>query len=348
MDMEIAKKALAQAENGDFRAAEATLTEYFDPDFVERELRTMIPLRSFGPRMELTKLALDDYRVGRYHASIPVLLAQIDGLVSELHERQRGFFAEDADMQAWDSLAAHSKGLNQLSAIFRKGRRKTSTERIDIPYRHGILHGRDLGYANQIVAAKTWAALFAVREWALKVERGELDPPPPAPEKGIVGTFRDIAETTRETERWKSWVPREVDWNHIEGSPTPAQFDDSSPERALAEYLRLWAKSNYGHMARFIPNIFAKYSEEPLPLQMRTAYSAWRMNSFLFKHTSHLVPALAEITVEVSIVLADGSTRRPSVTFRMMCEDADGQMASPKYPNARWVVMNWHALKIPG
>src|SRR3970040_376253 len=129
---------------------------------------------AFEPRRELTKLALDDYRVGRYHASIPVLLAQIDGLVSELHERQRGFFAEDADMQAWDSLAAHSKGLNQLSAIFRKGRRKTSTERIDIPYRHGILHGRDLGYANQIVAAKTWAALFAVREWALKVERGEL------------------------------------------------------------------------------------------------------------------------------------------------------------------------------
>ena len=89
-------------------------------------------------------------------------------MVSELHEKRRGFFAEEVDLQAWDSIAAYSKGLNVLVSIFQKGRKTTRIKPIFLPYRHGIIHGMDLGYDNKVVAAKTWAALFATRDWALR------------------------------------------------------------------------------------------------------------------------------------------------------------------------------------
>lgn len=135
-------------------AAEAYLVDYFNADEIHRQLRLLNGVGAFRSRMRLAQLAADDHAAGRYHASVPVVLALIDGLVSEVNENQRGFFAADVDLRAWDSIAAHDKGLNAIARIFQKTQRKTTTEPISVPYRHGILHGRDLGYDNQLVATK--------------------------------------------------------------------------------------------------------------------------------------------------------------------------------------------------
>ncbi len=61
------------------------------------------------------------------------------GWLGERDQRdQRGFFATDVDLRAWDSISAHDKGLNAIARIFQKTRRKTTTEPISVPYRHGI------------------------------------------------------------------------------------------------------------------------------------------------------------------------------------------------------------------
>lgn len=343
MSMDITKDAVKEAEAGNLEAAEEILVEYFSPEYVERELMTMVSVAAFKPRMELAKLALDDYRNGRYHACIPVVLAQIDGLVSDLHEKQRGFFAEEANMKAWDSLAAHSKGLNQLSAIFRKGRRKTTTEEISIPYRHGIMHGRDLGYANKIVAAKSWAALFAVREWAIKVERDELESPPEQPEKSIRDTINSIVETKRETERWKTWKPRIVSFEKVGISPSPDLFGESTPERALAEYLSYWAAENYGYMSKFVPQIFMKYAEKPLPSQIRDIYERSKLTEYVFKSIDHSIPSTALLTVKI-VTVTDGKLENRDVTFRLINENDDGDFVAYGNLSGRWVIMNWNSL----
>ena len=110
MNVEIAKAAIAKAEGGDIDGAEADLVDYYNAETVEWNLQTMYGVRAFHPRMPLAQKALTDYREGRYHACVPVVLALLDGMVSELHEKRRGFFAEEVDLQAWDSIAAHSKG----------------------------------------------------------------------------------------------------------------------------------------------------------------------------------------------------------------------------------------------
>ena len=68
----------------------------------------------------------------------------------------------------------------------------------------------DLGYDNKMVAAKTWAALFSVRDWAMKAEQGLLDPQPP--EKPI--TWGQVVEQIRDNEveklKLQEWKPRVI------------------------------------------------------------------------------------------------------------------------------------------
>ena len=210
MNLEVAKAAIKRAESGDIDGAEDDLINYYDAKTVRHQLQLMNGVVAFHSRMRLARKALDDYLEGRFHACIPVVLALLDGLVNELHEKNRGFFAEGTELEAWDSIAAHSKGLNALSDIFRKGRRKTIVEQITVPYRHGIMHGMDLGYDNRIVAAKTWAALFALRDWALKAERGLLRSPPEEPEITWRGIIQQLRENSEENARLQEWKPREI------------------------------------------------------------------------------------------------------------------------------------------
>lgn len=112
MNLEVAKAAIAKAEAGDIDGAEADLVDYYNVETVEWKLRTMIGVEAFHQRMPLAEKAFLDYKEARYHACVPVVLTLLDGLVNELHEKRRGFFAEEVDLQAWDSIAAHDKGLN--------------------------------------------------------------------------------------------------------------------------------------------------------------------------------------------------------------------------------------------
>lgn len=104
---------------------------------------------------------------GRYHACVPLLLSLLDGVVDDTSGRV-GFFAKGSDLVVRDSIAAHETGLTVLAEIMTKTRRKTNENPCSIPYRNGILHGKELAFDNKIVAAKCWAA-FLLQETGQKV-----------------------------------------------------------------------------------------------------------------------------------------------------------------------------------
>jgi hypothetical protein len=79
MNVEVAKAAIKKAESGDIDGAEADLVDYYSPETVEWNLRTLMGLDAFRLRMPLAEKALDDYREERYHACVPVVLALMDG-----------------------------------------------------------------------------------------------------------------------------------------------------------------------------------------------------------------------------------------------------------------------------
>src|SRR5688572_4580756 len=90
MNFEVAKAAVEKAEAGDREGAEADLVAHYEGDTVRFGLMAMHSVEAFRPRMALARKALEDYEAGRYHASVPVVLALLDGMVNEIHQKVHG------------------------------------------------------------------------------------------------------------------------------------------------------------------------------------------------------------------------------------------------------------------
>lgn len=173
------KEAVLAAEGGEVDRGDSLLIEAHDPDWLDFVLRRLQAVQAFKPRRQLLDKALEDHREERYHASVPVALSQIDGLVFDI--AQGSFYdSKNPDrLHAKNTLAGHPDGLAALSKVMGRTRSKTTTSILSLPFRHGILHGRDLGYATKEVSTKAFCALGALREWALAVELGTAKVEPP-------------------------------------------------------------------------------------------------------------------------------------------------------------------------
>lgn len=341
LSLEVVKTAVALARTEGLDAAEAHLVAYFTDDEISHQLRRMQGVNAFRSRMRLAQLALEDHKAERFHASIPVVLALTDGLVSEISENQRGLFAEGVDLRAWDSISAHSKGLNTLARILQKTRRKTTTEPIDLPYRHGILHGRDLAYDNRLVATKAWAALFAVRDWAGLAERGQLDAPAPTAQPSIRDTLQRFRELQEEKRLLAAWKPRVIEVGRdVPSNGSPDDYPEGSPERHAVSFLQGWSRRNYGHMARDAGSPW-KGASAPSPAEVRATFHDKSLAGFELVTVEDQAAAVSLVTVKRYFDARIGQAD-DTATYRLIRVNGDGEVAAAAAPGHRWVIINWN------
>lgn len=345
MNIEIAENALKIAKE-DIEKAEKYLVDYYTPEVVETFLQTMYGVKAFRSRMSLAEKAFIDYKEERYHACIPVILALMDGLVNELNRQQnRSFFSEDSDLRAWDCITAHEKGLNALKEVLHVGRYKTTSEEISIPYRNGILHGMDLGYANKTVAAKTWAALFSVRDWAVKAESKMLSEPAPEPPptwKGILNNVKDHSEWKKSFERHvEQWKPRTISiGKDIPKTGDIEDFQIDTPERKLVEFLVYWKKKNYGRMGGCIWSDL-KLPEKKMAGRVREIYGSSFLKNFELLEIVDKTPGISEIKVKLEYE-KEGEYFTNEVQFRLIVnDDENGKPMIIGMPNFSWGITNW-------
>lgn len=333
LNKEIALKAVEKAEAGDYAGGEQLLVEHFNAETVGTQLSYMCGLNSFKPRIRLTNKALEDYKEERYHACVPVVLALADGLVNELNPDNRGMFAETTELDAWDSIAAHSSGFGRLLIILRKGRNKTRTDQITLPYRNGIMHGTDLGYDNKIVAAKTWGMLLAVGEWARKVERGEIEAPEEKPKETWNDTIRKIQEGEQFRKAANEWKPRKPISLDID------TFEEDSPEFALREYLTFWSQKNYGGMAVLLP--YGTFLvANAAPGRIRKHFENRILKSFSFE--SIVDKGFSSTEIKVLLEIEEyGSVRSLHYRFIMYAQDDQGDTVGRNQDGLRWVSKFW-------
>lgn len=92
LSLDLLRRAVGLSQAGKADEAEAEILSYYKSEKkLIWHLRTMMAVRAWRPRETLANLAMADYLAGRYHATIPVVLALMDGLVSDL--ATTGFFA---------------------------------------------------------------------------------------------------------------------------------------------------------------------------------------------------------------------------------------------------------------
>jgi hypothetical protein len=346
MNLDVAERAISLAENESIAVAEQELADYYTPKQVKWRLLSMYGVRAFHSRMELANKALIDYEEGRYHACVPVVLALLDGMVNEIHGKQkglrRGFSSEEADLESWDSIAGHSKGLNELKKIFNTGRYSTTTDPITIPYRNGIMHGMDLGYDNDIVAAKTWAALFAAREWALKAEQGLLEEQPEEPKKSWKEVFHVIDELNKVKKYQGEWIPRE--WTPEEETIVlDRNIFNETPEHNLAEFLILWKQKNYGKMGNHLSRYMNGHEVKAFPAKIRGIYSKLQFTSFRVERIIETAPSITLVGGVVEYI-DNGSSVSKGITVRIIAETPEGEMALRITDGTIWRVMDMNIL----
>ena len=148
-------------------AAERILIEYYQnvaPGQIDHILGAA---PSFSMREGMIRQCFEDHREGRYYASVPLSLIIIDGAVND-YTKKKGFFTAATTVDPWDCLVGCTEGLTKIKLNFNQNRLKTNSDPIYIPYRNGILHGRDINYGNEYVSCKCIALMFAIADWMIR------------------------------------------------------------------------------------------------------------------------------------------------------------------------------------
>ncbi len=336
MSFEEMQKAVQLADEGKFDEAELGLIKYYSNN-LEFNIKMVQCIEEFKPRNELLQLAYEDFLAGRYHACIPVIFIIIDGVVADTKEIEgnKGFFAENENLYAWDSIAAHKSGLLELSKLLYKSRGTTNSDELEIPYRNGILHGRDLGYANKQVATKTWATLFALRDGIVAIKQKGKEPKE-EPKKNLL---ENLMENQKRMKLLDDWKPRKLKSNEdIPEFGKPSDYEDGSPERALVEFFEYWQNGNFGKIAQMLD----KFTLEEFTLKhlagklRRDVFNQKKLESYRILVVNDEMPlGYPEITTELTIKNKDDVIKK-EVTFTLTYENEEGESEIWTMRNGRW------------
>ncbi|MBC8552600.1 MAG: hypothetical protein H8D23_23470 [Candidatus Brocadiales bacterium] len=311
--------------------ARKLLLEHFKPENIEKFLFRFRFCDEFKDRYKFIEYAFEDYKQKRYYAVIPLLLMVIDGAVND--NLQKGFHAQNIDLTVWDSITSIDGGIDSIKQIFQKSRTKTITEPITLPYRHGILHGRDLGYDNYEVAAKAWNFLFIVRDWinAKRTEQSrknvfikETTIP------SIKESLKSLANTQKIKERITEWKPRHIEEEYIGSINNGNPINPSLPEYTAIEYCNLWCKKNYGYMS----NLYA-LSWKPEPKELRELYGWLDIASYELISITDEASAISEIIVKIE--LRNGTFK--VCKLRIIYEDSKGDPLPRNIEGGNWKVV---------
>ncbi len=336
MNSDLMLTSIELAEKGLIDVAEQELINYYSSDKMQWLLHQLKGIEAFSNRYNFFMLAYEDTLAERYHAAVPILLMMIDGSVNDI-DKGKGFFADKTNLTVWDSIAAHSSGLTALKKVFSDGRYKTTKEEITLPYRHGVLHGRDLGYANKTVTAKCWAALFAIKDWAYAVKQEEKKPSP-EPELSFTeslaqlkNTLTDYAESKKRNElvskKVDAWKARQLSIGiDIPEKGTSMEYSDYTPEQEAIKFVEYWIKSNFGAIAKQIHH----FSKTPINEKMeagktRKIFEGKKLIDYKIVKVTDCSPAITEVTLATSIEY-NNFQHDKQITLRFIYEGTNGDI----------------------
>lgn len=231
------------------------------------EIIRRIDLRLHGhsalrSRLKIIRRAANNYVAERHMECVLLLLTVMDGFVADVDQAHgRGLHTrESGEMVAWDSVVGHHKGLAHAHTIFKKTSRRTSDDPLFDLQRHGIIHGRQLNYDNDVTATKAWNQLLALRDWATSLE---LASQPLAPKPSWPQMARQLQENAANEKALAAWTPSIL-------TPADDGFVDDPVVTSTTAYLTDWLHRRYGLMAAQLTSMFLVGSDGKRAGQVRS------------------------------------------------------------------------------
>ena len=250
LSAEVMRQALANTEAGKPDQADKTILEWFTEDRIRLfAIQASRPFNKARGRVDQLEEALTLTMERRYMAAVPLILIACDGLASDVLGTSP--FEKNADLRVFDSVVGHSTALPALIGTLAKGIRKSSNKALDVPFRHGILHGRSLGYANEQVCYKAWLLMIAVVDWAVDkrnegARREEHEDDQNLDLRSVVDRLRNNAADREALDAFEL-----VEWR----GPYEDTTKPDEPPYAFCEFLNAWKGKNFGTMAGRAVNV---------------------------------------------------------------------------------------------
>ena len=344
MNFHLIENANTAFEKSGLDVAEQVLINYYKTDVSKIAHWIKNSSEAFAVRYNLIQDFFEDHFAGRYHASVPLGLIIVDGAVNDF-TKSKGFFAEGTSVDAWDCLVGCSDGLTKLKRIFNQSRTKTNTDPITLPYRNGILHGRDLNYANEYVSCKCVSLMFAVADW-MKMKDSEekrkaeyqksINPPPI---KELLARIKENKQIQEEISKWK---PRTV----IVGKDIPANGTSEDYTGypylvAVVEMLSAWKNRNYGKLSSYLQKMFSgNLSAGKRAGECRNCFENKPLDTFEIIEVEERACALSKVVVKVWWTTSE-SNKETLLTFGCVYESSTKSVGVPWRNNGKWVLIPW-------
>lgn len=263
MSVNTMRKAIELHEAGKKQEAEETILAWFQEDTIslfaiQRAKKYNKATNRWHQLREAMKLTLEE----RYFSAVPLILIACDGFASDVLGTSP--FAKEADLTLFDSIAGHPTSLPKLISEVTKSVRKSSDDKLNLPLRHGILHGQSLGYANHTVCMKAWLLMIALVDWAH--DKADEDKRIREQESASKMSLSEMASDLQKLQKDKRMMD-EFKTRESRG-PFTDSLSESSPEYAIVDFLMRWKSRNYGKMAERCVNL-SKQSMGKLAGQLR-------------------------------------------------------------------------------
>ena len=331
-------------------AAEQILIDYYKTDVSKITHWIKHSSEAFAVRDNLIQRFFEDHFAGRYHASVPLGLIIVDGAVNDF-TKSKGFFAEGTSVDAWDCLVGCNDGLTKLKSIFNQNRTKTNSEPITLPYRNGILHGRDLNYANEYVSCKCVSLMFAVADW-MKMKNSEesrkakyeksINPPP------IIETLQHIKENTEIRDEISSWKKRTVVvGNDIPSCGTVEDYKEYPYICEVIEMLLAWKSKNYGKLSTHLQEMFSSsLSAGKRAGECHKLFENKALDTYEIIEVEERGCALSKVVVKVLWTTNNNIKKEATLTFGCVYKSNSERVGVPWRNNGRWVLKPWNIREL--
>jgi len=174
--VEVQRLALDALDQDGPASADLALADAIDETWLNRPVKRVKYIYRFlegefhlgttgAARWQLVRQAQALHLEANYDAAVPLVLNAIEGLVADAHAGKLFFTVRDSrmiDLLEPGTLAGMACSLKVLHSLYTTSVNETTTD--CVMSRHGIMHGRVLGYGTKVASAKCWTLLDAVIE----------------------------------------------------------------------------------------------------------------------------------------------------------------------------------------
>ena len=277
--------------------AEDICISYYKNHFSSRYIR-LVRLPNYELRKYIIEKAHSHFLQEDYISCIPLVLMMADGAANDVFPK--GIFAEGTDITIWNHIGT-LYGIEEYIKSFTPSRKTTRDDAITIPYRNGILHGRDTGYGTERVALKAWALLFNLCDLFIAkknepLEKSKYD----AQQEKIQEEnkrFREdpIGESLRtihKVDQFSTWTPIKTaeDWHKELTNQDVSSYQEKSVGWTFHTFMQLWRKHKYPEMLKMV-DLGSTFSAKRKHLFMqkinKLSFDTYEIN-FIYEHKTAL------------------------------------------------------------